>query len=738
MIKNHLRTLTVIIALLTALICILSCFSKFSRNIKALIKDDSPGRHICKVNSYPIYDGDKIKFYGQILETDAKADIQDYNFYISVPADAYDIIEFGSTLSINCPITVADDAANHGNFNYRSYLMSRNAIGILYVDSSADIKPVRETQGIGTAIYSLRQKAIFNIHKYFNGDDRALITALLTGDRSDFNDSLFDKYKTAGIYHIVAVSGLHTSIFISLIAYLIAMLPLRNRRKSILTKTAAILISVLLFMFTGHGISIVRVIFMSSVLWVGMVLHREYNLISSVAAAAFMILVLMPYQILSSSFQLSFLSTLGMCVALELTKGFNRSPKKLHRAVTSLAISAGSTIATAPICAYSFGAISLLGLVFNLAAIPVSTALLVSVVVFSLLSAFLPETIMLMLRAIPLFLSRIINAIATLADSASALYISVNLQQTIIFLLIATALTVIIYFAIKKKYIKSLVTAVLIVAINLSLYAYTSNRTTPLKVTFINAVRGEATLLRTPDGRNIMFDCGSATFDSPGEDLFATYFMHNGVRKIDKLYISYFDDEHINGISKLMELGFVKQVVIPPEISAKDKIMTNRQRIINSAAKLGIPVVYMHKDACSDIENDLTVSFAYDNFDMSDKNGCAVYRIAYKDVSFVLSSCLGAKGQTALTGSTECDVIKVPNYGSKVKATEQYILSSKPKYAVITAPARDRYAKVDTDLLSALENKGIPTLRTDTHQTITFVTDGNDINKVITRKGKLP
>ena len=123
---------------------------------------------------------------------------------------------------------------------------------------------------------------------------------------------------------------------------------------------------------------------------------------------------------------------------------------------------------------------------------------------------------------------------------------------------------------------------------------------------------------------------------------------------------------------------------------------------------------------------------------MSDKNGCAVYRIAYKDVSFVLSSCLGAKGQTALTGSTECDVLKVPNYGSKVKATEQYILSSKPKYAVITAPARDRYAKVDTDLLSALENKGIPTLRTDTHQTITFVTDGNDINKVITRNGKLP
>ena len=185
-------------------------------------------------------------------------------------------------------------------------------------------------------------------------------------------------------------------------------------------------------------------------------------------------------------------------------------------------------------------------------------------------------------------------------------------------------------------------------------------------------------------------------------------------------------------------MGFIKEIVMPPKINAKDKILTNRQKIINTATKLGIPVVYMHSKAVSDIGKDLTISFAQDNFAMTDKNGCAVYKIAYKDVSFVLSSCLGAKGQTELTGSTECDVLKIPNYGSKVKATEQYILSSKPKYAVMTIPAHDKYASADADLLSILTNNDIPILRTDIHQTITFVTDGNDINKVITRKGKLP
>lgn len=738
MIKNHLRTLTVMTAILILVICSLSYFVQFRRNTDALTAENCGTYHICKVNSYPIYDGDKIKFYGQIKETDAKAPITGYNLFISAPGDAYDIIKYGSTMSISCPVTIADTAANYGNFNYRSYLMSRNAIGVLYVQNSADIKIVSEKGGISGAIYHLRQKAIFNIQKYFNGDDRALITAMLTGDRSDISDSLFDKYKTAGIYHIVAVSGLHTSIFISIIAYLIAMLPFRKRRKAILIRTAAIVISLLLFMFTGHGISIVRVIFMSSVLWIGMVFHREYNLIASVITSAFVILVLMPYQILSSSFQLSFLSTLGMCVALELTKGFNQSPKKLHRTATSLAISAGSTIATAPVCAYSFGAISLLGLVFNLAAIPISTALLISVVIFSLLSAFLPESIMLILRSVPLILSRLINTLAALAEKLSVFYISVNLRQTVIFLLIVSALGAIIYLTVNKKYIRSLVIAILIVAINLSVYTYASSRTSPLKVTFINAVRGEATLIRTPKGKNILFDCGSATFDSPGEDLFATYFMHNGVKKIDKLYISYFDDEHTNGINQLMNTGFVREVIIPPDIKAKDKILTNRKKIVNTASKLGIPVIYMHSNTVSDIESGLTVNFAYDNFDLADKNGCGVYKVNYKDVSFVLSSCLGAKGQAELTGSTECDVLKLPNYGNKVKATEQYIVSSKPKYAIITTPARDKYAKVDTELISLLESNNIPYLRTDIHQTITFVTEGYDIDKVITRKGKLP
>ncbi len=739
MLKNHLRIITVALALLTVCVCIFRYNRHFDNSISALQNGGNGSLHQCKVSSYPLTDGNKIKFYAKITNTDSKADIVGYNLYISAPSDAYDMVKYGSTLSVSCPITIADTSANHGNFDYRSYLMSRNAIGILYVDSARSMQAVSPASGIGYMMYALQQKAVFNIQKYFNGEDRALITAILTGDRSEFNDELFEKYKMAGIYHIVAVSGLHTSIFISILAYFVAMLPFKSRRKAILTKIASILISTLLFMFTGYGICVVSVILITSVTWLGIVLNREYNVITSVIASAFAILIFMPYQLLSTSFQLSFLSTLGMCVALRFVSALRETPEWCNKLIASLAISGGSTLATAPVCAYIFGAISVLGLIFNLAAVPVSTFLLVSAMAFSLLSVVLPEGVMLVLRFVPMVFARIINAIATIAQKMSFLYITVNTTQVVLAIIIAASICLIVYICTKKHLVRSLVLASLIVAVNISLLSannlISSHR---LKVTFINAVRGEATLLTAPDGKTLLFDCGSATFDSPGEDLFATYFMHNGVRKIDKLYISYFDDEHTNAVNKLASLGFVRQIVLPPEISAKsDKVALNRKKIITNADRLNIPVVHLHGNSVADEGGGLLVSFADNNFDMNDKNACAVYRISYKDVSFVLSSCLGAKGQTRLTGKTKCTVLKLPNYGSAVKATKQYILTSKPEYAVITAPARDIYAKVDDDILNTLKDNGISYARTDINQTTTFVTDGSCINQVITRKGSL-
>ena len=80
-------------------------------------------------------------------------------------------------------------------------------------------------------------------------------------------------------------------------------------------------------------------------------------------------------------------------------------------------------------------------------------------------------------------------------------------------------------------------------------------------------------------------------------------------------------------------------------------------------------------------------------------------------------------------------MLKTPNYGQAVKATENYILSSKPEYAV--TPANDRYISFDSKLDDIMNKGNIPYVRTDKNKTVTFVTDGKIIKDIKPWKGEL-
>ena len=126
------------------------------------------------------------------------------------------------------------------------------------------------------------------------------------------------------------------------------------------------------------------------------------------------------------------------------------------------------------------------------------------------------------------------------------------------------------------------------------------------------------------------------------------------------------------------------------------------------------------------------------NLELKDKNGCAVYEIDYGNTNFVLSSCLGAKGQELLSQiDSDCDVLKIPSYGSAVKVSGKFISSFDPDYAVITSPPQSKYYIFDRKMSEILRRQKIKYARTDKNKTITFVTDGTKIKSVSAAEGEL-
>ena len=691
----------------------------------------------CKICDYPIVDDKGIKVYADVEKSNFPKDIVGSRLLLKLSNDDYDIAKYGYTLKLCGKLTSASPALNKGSFSYRRYLESKNTVAIFDAANSTSIECTDKGIGWANAIYKFRRTVIYNINAHFKGDEAALMTAILTGDRSYISDDMNQAYKNAGIYHIVSVSGLHAGIFISIISFGLVLMPIKSKRKRLITKLAAIIISILLYVFTGFGISITRVILMMTIVFASVVIRREYNMLTAIPCAAALVLIMMPWQIFNQSFLLSFLSTYGLCVALYIFKGTIPENKWGKYLITPFIISLGSTIATLPVSVYNFRMVSVVGLIANIVAVPVSSLLLCAIVGFSLLALILPQSIMVFVRFVPFIPAKMINALSCFVSGWEFSVIRIAPSQ-----FFAASVWVIMLLALGWCIIKNYKTAALItsiiVVVNCSIVMYNkTNENT--RVTFINAGKGEATLIETVDNKKILIDCGSKSAENPGEDVFIPYFEHSGIKKVDKLFISYFDDEHTNAINTLMRDGFVDELVLPEETNiTREKVLLNKKKIIDAARKFDVKYSYINFGDEVSVGKDVNINLIQGNESLKDKNATAIYNINCSKVSFVLSSCLGAQGQKVYANALgECTVLKIPSYGAMTKNTKDYILSTNPQYAVVTFPAKDKYISFDPDIENTLKDNGISYARTDINKTITFVTDGEKINSIDLREGDL-
>lgn len=733
--KQFIRPAVLLIVFAAVAAVILSYNARYERRCTELEGADKREFYFeCVVSEFPIVKDNTVRLYCTIKNTDFPFG-SSYKLLVKLPAKLSGEATIGSVLKFTSPVQVPDTAMNYGSFSYRNYLKSKNTLAIAEPEYSS-VSITNENNSLTRYMYDLRRRVVMNIERYFSGNECALMKAILTGDRETMSEDMFDSYKKTGIYHIVAVSGLHAGIFVALLSGLLSKLPMRRRKRNLIIRGSSIIIAVLLLMFTGYGVSVMRVISMLAILLVSVIVHRKYSVINSLLCAAVILLLAAPYQIFSLSFQLSFLSTLGLCVALKIFRIKARILDESDYIATSLVISAGSFIATFCVSVYSFGLVSFASLLANIVIIPLATFLLTSLIGFCALSFVLPTNVLSVIKYIPLLPARIINSVSDIIAKIPFSSAKISLYDVAWIFTLLLPIAASIYFLHRKKRLMIILTAAILAANGiLTLHSFTDN---DVKVSFLNTGKGECTVIS--DGREkIVVDCGSASSKNTADDIIEPYMRHNGVRRIDKLFISYFDKEHTNAVNKLMYGGYIKEIVIPPTSNIQNEnVLLQRRKILHTAKVNNVKVTQIHAGYPIKATDSVTVSvYSDDNLELKDKNGCAVYQLDCGKTSFVLASCLGAKGQELLSKTmSNCDVLKIPSYGVPVKISGKFIHSFNPKYAVITAPPRNNYYKFDRKMSELLTNQRIKYARTDINKTITFVTDGTKIKSISASEGE--
>ncbi len=249
------------------------------------------------------------------------------------------------------------------SLNENTYAVSHGAFGNLYIEEDLTLIDHNTTlRGISKQV----QSAIGQFFKdNYAPEASTLLSALLIGDTAQLTPQLSHQFQRTGLTHLLSLSGFHVSILVMAIFKFLGFLRVpKNIARSVL-----IVFIPCYAMVAGLSPSIVRAGLMSLLMILAGFTKRENDPITSLFAAAFLILFFSPGAVVDLGFWLSVVATFGILLLGKLEKRFPKlaAHKFLMRGIIEpVAISLIATILTLPICIISFGTFSNLFLMANL------------------------------------------------------------------------------------------------------------------------------------------------------------------------------------------------------------------------------------------------------------------------------------------------------------------------------------------------------------------------------------
>ncbi|CEP79431.1 ComEC/Rec2 family competence protein [Paraclostridium sordellii] len=252
------------------------------------------------------------------------------------------------------------------DFNYGRYLKSNGYEGTIDIKSYRILKK----NVIYSNIFKFRERISKSI-KYLYKDKSKFINSILIGEKENIDKETKEIFSKTGVSHILALSGLHVSVLITIIGYSIG--GINNFYKFIL-------ISIILCVYSlmvGQSPSIVRAIYYSLISYLGIFILKRPDGISSLSFIGIILLINNPYIIYNISFQLSFLATLSIIYFY----GYINSKIKIKL----IALTISANILTLPMIYLYYKNISLISIISNIVVVP-----FLSIIIYiSILSAII-------------------------------------------------------------------------------------------------------------------------------------------------------------------------------------------------------------------------------------------------------------------------------------------------------------------------------------------------------------
>jgi competence protein ComEC len=295
------------------------------------------------------------------------------------------------------------------DFSFRSYFEGIGASGFFLTNPKgvALKKPATFRERAAASIAKLRSALADRVRAAVPGPNGEIGAALVAGVESGIPDDINEALRITGLAHVLSISGLHMALVAGIVLLSVrlgfAIFPGFASRHPTKKYAAVIALTAIAFylLISGAGVATERSFIMLAIMLSAVLFDRAAISMRNFALAALVVVLTAPHEIVGPSFQMSFAATAALISAYAAwgewrQRGERRPPPPagsfFHHGRTAVVrhfvgLAATSLIAgtaTALFAAWHFQRVSPLGLVANLATMPIISAIVMPFLVLGL------------------------------------------------------------------------------------------------------------------------------------------------------------------------------------------------------------------------------------------------------------------------------------------------------------------------------------------------------------------
>ena len=630
---------------------------------------------------------------------------------------------------------------NPGQFNRRSYESGKKID--FYLENPTVLEVKEQRSGVREVVEIWKTEMMNRCEKIYPDEEAGILEAMLFGEKSELSGDIKELYQAAGISHVLVISGLHISLLALAVAGVL--------RRLGFPMPVWVILSV--GVLAGYGILIgqpttaVRALLMFFVLQGARLLGRSYDLLSALAFAGILMLLDNPDLILDGGCRLSFCAVIGVGWYVseknKIFRSIGEKEKRKNRGKGGKGSSAGAILEniragwylwlfTLPVMLDTFYQVSVVGILWNLVAIPLLPVIIASGglgVVLAGWNIFLGS-----LAGSPAYgMLQLYQEIGNISEKLPVgMWTPGQPSKPVIagYYLVIFLLVLVEKQLIKREKRWKIIPGMELCSMLLLLLLMAHPWQQREKITFLDVGQGDASLLQS-GGQTLLLDGGSTSQKNVGTYVILPYIKQQGISCLEAVVLTHTDQDHINGVIEVLEEGkkgwlTVKNLMYPYWMEGTEQ----GKQLKKLAEEAGASCRKIRAgDRLTIGKAEAVVLYPKEQEKIAEPNaGSLVLFWKWEGVRAMFTGDLPEeKERELLQNLPACEILQVGHHGSATSTCREFLEQVQPSLAVISCAMKNRYGHPSPDTVDRLKKTGCEIRYTMRSGAITIRKRGREI-----------